>query len=298
MKVGFSLPQYGGQASGGAHIARFARELEQAGADSLWVGDRLLAAVNPSVGYGGRPTIPAQFNAVLDPFAVLAVAAGVTERVRLGTNVLIAPLYPPAILARMLTTLDVVSAGRLVPGLGIGWSPEEYAAAGIPFSHRGARFDETLDALQAIWGADRAEYRGAWVTVPDHHTELATVQRPHPPIHLGAFSAAGIARIGRRADGWLPVLMVPGPPEQPAGLLRQRRAIDESAERAGRDPGAIATIVRVNAAADSTPQAIADAVRRLVDETGFDDLFIDPLYLADSVDDALELALQLLKLLA
>lgn len=298
MEIGFALPQFGGQAHDGAQVARFAREVEQAGAHSLWVGDRLLAAVNPTVGYGGRPTIPAQFNAILDPFALLALAAGVTERVRLGTNVLIAPLYAPAVLARQLTTLDIISAGRLVPGLGIGWSPDEYAAGGIPFSRRGARLDETLDALEAIWGSDRAEYRGTLVSLPDHHTELRTVQRPHPPIHLGAFSPAGIARIGRRADGWLPVLMVPGPEEQPAGLLRQRRAIEESAERAGRDPGSIGTIVRVNAAPGTTPQQVADAVRRLVDRTGYDELFIDPMYLTDSVDGTLELATQLLELLS
>src|ERR1700722_10482066 len=103
MKIGFALPQFGGQAHGGRDVARFAREVEDLGADSLWVGDRLLAAVNPSVGYGG-PTIPAQFNSVLDPFALLALAAGVTDRVRLGSNVLVAPLYSPILLARQLTT--------------------------------------------------------------------------------------------------------------------------------------------------------------------------------------------------
>ncbi len=137
-----TLPQFGLQAEQGNQVGRFAREIEGGGAHSLWVGDRLLAAVDPQVGYSGGTTIPDEFHRSLDPFALLTAAAVSTERVLLGTNVLIAPLYPPAVPARSLTTIDVISGGRLIAGLGIGWSPEEYAAAGVPFEHRGARFDD------------------------------------------------------------------------------------------------------------------------------------------------------------
>ncbi|WP_307817305.1 TIGR03619 family F420-dependent LLM class oxidoreductase [Nocardia acididurans] len=290
MKIGFSLPQHGSQAQQGAQTARFAAELEQAGADSLWVGERLIAAVDPTVGYAGKDTIPDEFNAVLDPFLLLGVAAAVTERVRLGTNVLIAPLHRPVLLARSLTSLDVMSGGRLVPGFGIGWSPEEYEAAGVPFTHRGARLDETLDALEAIWTTDPASYRGQFVTVPAHRSELKPVQRPRPPIWLGAFSAAGLARIGQRGDGWLPVAPVPGPPGWGKQLLKLRAVVDRAAESAGRDPETIGTIVRVNVAAGTDPALIAQTIEQVAADTGFDDFFVDLMYVTTSVDAMLETA--------
>ncbi|MFE3730909.1 TIGR03619 family F420-dependent LLM class oxidoreductase [Nocardia sp. NPDC059154] len=294
VKIGFALPQHGSQAREGARVAHYATALEQAGADSLWVGERLIAATNPKVGYAGKDTIPDEFNSVLDPLLLLGIAAAVTERVALGANVLIAPLYRPAQLARALTTVDVVSNGRLIPGFGIGWSPEEYEAAEVPFTHRGARLDETLDALEAIWTTDPAGYRGRYVSVPEHRSELKPVQRPRPPIYLGAFSPAGLARIGRRADGWLPVVPVPGPPAWGQQLLKLRGVIDEAAVAAGRDPKDIGTVLRVNVAAGTDLELVAATIEKVAADTGFDDFFVDLLYVTDSLDGMLDAALQLL----
>src|SRR3954464_1252073 len=160
MRIGFTLPQLGPLAHHVRDAARYAREAEALGADSLWVCDRLLAPVNPSIGYAGTDTIPPEFRAVLDPFALPAVAAPATERVSLGSNVFIAPWYPPVMLARSLTTIDQLSDGRLIAGFGTGWSPEEYEAVGISIHERGARLDETLNALDALWTANPAEYHG------------------------------------------------------------------------------------------------------------------------------------------
>ncbi|WP_256627446.1 TIGR03619 family F420-dependent LLM class oxidoreductase [Nocardia otitidiscaviarum] len=295
MKIGFALPQYGPQAAEAARVTGFAAALEAAGADSLWVGERLIAATNPTVGYAGTDTIPAEFNAVLDPFLLLGLAAAGTERVRLGTNVLIAPLYRPALLARSLTTLDIASGGRLVPGFGIGWSPEEYAAAGVPFMRRGVRLDETLDALETIWTTDPASYTGRYVSVPSHRSALRPVRRPRPPIWLGAFSAEGLARIGRRADGWLPVLPVPGPPGWGARLTELRGVIERAAATAGRDPATIGTTVRVNVAAGTDPELIVTAVEKVAADTGFDDFFVDLMYVTRSVDRMRDTALALLE---
>ena len=107
------MPQFG--ASAQDDVARFAATAEQLGADSLWVGDRLLAAVQPTVGYAGGATIPEQFRTNLDPFIALTVAATSTSRVRLGSSVFVAPWYPPVQLTRQLTSIDVISHGRL-PG--------------------------------------------------------------------------------------------------------------------------------------------------------------------------------------
>jgi probable F420-dependent oxidoreductase len=206
--LGFAVPQFGQSAHG--DLARFAAEAERLGADSLWVGDRLLSAVNPSVGYGGMDTIPEQFRTNLDPFIALTVAATVTSRVRLGSSVFVAPWYPPVQLARQLTSIDVISGGRLVPGFGIGWSPEEYEAAGAPFSRRGAQMDEVLDTLDELWTTNPVSHDGARWSVPESWVDLKPVQRPRPPIYLGAFTPAGLRRIGQRADGWMAAVFVPG----------------------------------------------------------------------------------------
>lgn len=279
MKIGFALPQFGRQAHTGSGVARFAREVEAAGAQSLWASDRPLAAGGPHIGRDDDAAIPRHFNAILDPFALLALAAGVTERVRLGTNVIVAPSYPTSALANQLLTLDILSAGRLTAGFGIGRSPEENQPVGVPFPEGDACLDETLDALEAIRTAGPVGYQG------------------RPPIHLAGRTPRSLARIGRRADGWLPVLMIPGPPGQYGYLLEQREAVVRAAAAADRDPAAIETTVRVNAAIGTPLQDIADAVYLLSDRTLFDTVVIDLLYVADTANDAREAALQLLKLL-
>jgi probable F420-dependent oxidoreductase len=282
--LGFSVPQYGQSAH--AELARFATTAEQLGADSLWVGDRLLAAVDPSVNYPGTDGVPEQFRTCLDPFIAWTVAAAVTTRVQLGSSVLVAPWYPPALLARQLTSLDVVSGGRLLPGFGIGWSPEEYQAAGAPFAQRGAQLDEILDALEQIWGANPVAHEGQRWSIPQSWFDLKPVQRPHPPIYLGAFSPAGLKRIGRRADGWTPVVRVPGGVSLDM-LNGQRQRIDDAARAAGRDPSDIHCYVRINVAQGADVGAVADAVRLLADN-GYPDAFIDLLYVATDTDSHLE----------
>jgi probable F420-dependent oxidoreductase len=285
MRLGVALPQFGAAAHTGAELAGFATAAEELGAASLWVGDRLLAAVHPTVNYPGRDGVPEEFRAALDPFTVLAVAAAATSSVTLGASVLVAPWYPPALLARQLTSLDVVSRGRLLPGLGIGWSPEEYEAANSPWGRRGAALDEMLDALSALWTSDPAAHHGERWSVPEAHVSLKPVQRPHPPVYLGGGSAAALRRIGRRADGWLPTLVVPHRVD-PAVLARPRAAIDAAAREAGRDPDRIGTVVRINVAPGSTPDQVADAAGRLAG-AGHGDAFVDLLYVSDGAADAL-----------
>jgi len=281
--LGFALPQYGESAHD--NLARFASAAEQLGADSLWVGDRLLAAVHPSVGYVGKDTIPEEFRTCLDPFVALTVAATVTTTARLGSSVFVAPWYPPAQFARQLTSIDVISGGRLLPGFGIGWSPEEYQAAGAPFRRRGAQLDEVLDALDALWTANPATHKGQRWTIGESWVNLKPVQRPRPPIYLGAFTPPGLKRVGERADGWMAGIQVPG---SGIKLLNwQRQAIDDAARAAGRDPSTIQTYVRVNVA-DSTPvDQVADAVTLLA-ANGYPDAFVDLMYAVTGIDAQLQ----------
>lgn len=295
MRIGFALPQFGVLAHHPEQIAGFARHVEEMGGDSLWVGDRLLAPVNPKVGYGGGSTIPEVFRAALDPFTVLTVAATATERVQLGTNVLNAPWYPPAVLARSLTSIDLLSRGRLVPGFGTGWSPEEYEAAGVPMKQRGARLDECLDALDALWTTDPAEYQGDYWSVPASHANLKPAQHPRPPIYLGAFAPAAMRRVARRADGWLPIWRPGAGRFDPGAVItKPLNDIRQMAERDGRDPAEIDSILRVYPTEEATVEETADALVRAEREAGADNAFVDLMFLAENVDHAEEIAERIL----
>ena len=286
MSIGVNLTHYGPVAREPDGIARFARAAEKLGATSLWVGDRLLAPLNPSVGYLNYSYFPAEFATMHDPFAALTVAAVVTERVRLGTGIINSVWYPPMILARALTSIDVISHGRLEAGLGIGWNPEEALASGVPFQERGARQDEILDVLEAFWTTNPVEYHGKFYEIPASRHDLKPVQRPRPPIYLGGIGPGALRRVGRRADGWLMLLGFP-----PAPVMREAwDVIRQAAENAGRDPQAIRKILRINVDAGTSPQAIADLVKAAGPELEPDETFVDFAYVATSVDHAIELA--------
>jgi probable F420-dependent oxidoreductase len=293
MKIGFDLPHVGTHAHRPEGIALFAREVERLGADSLWVGDRLFAAVDPQVNYPGVDGIPAEFRSNLDPFAVLSVAAAVTTRPLLGTSVLIAPWYAPPLLARSLTSIDRFSGGRLIAGLGVGWAPEEFSAVGVPMNERGARLDECLDVLEAYWTTNPVEHKGRFSSTPPSYVDVKPAHRI--PVYLPAFSPAGIARAARRADGIIPAT-APGffDPAMVTGLLTQVRA---GAEQAGRNPSEIDAILRVNTKAGESIESIVDVLVRARDEAGVEHAFVDLTFRdrADSVEHAIDLAGQILE---
>lgn len=297
MRVGFTLPQMGALAHYPREVARFAQQAEQLGADSLWVGDRLLAPVNPTVGYGGGDSVPKAFHTILDPFVLLSIAAASTERVQIGTNVLNAPWYPPAVLARSLTSIDLVSGGRLVPGFGVGWSPEEYLATGVPMEQRGARLDECLDALDAYWSDNPVEYHGTHWTIPATYADLKPVQRPRPPIYLGGYSPAAMRRAARRADGWLPVVR-PGSREWEFSAASINGPVDQlrrMAAEQGRDPSRLDLILRVYPTAEATVDQVVDAITGAEQHTPVQHVFVDLMEIAKDVDHALELINQILE---
>lgn len=194
LRIGFGLPVSGSWATA-ANQAAIARRAEELGYHSLWTFQRLL---HPAEGDWG-----ASYRAVQDPLISLAYVAGVTERIRLGVAVLNAPFYPPIVLAKQLTTLDHVSAGRLDVGLGLGWAAEEFTATGVPQQRRGARLDEFIRCLKEIWAEDPVRFSGEFYQVPDALVDPKPVQRPHPPILLGGGAEPALRRAGRLADGWI-----------------------------------------------------------------------------------------------
>ncbi len=295
MRIGFSLPVFGKAAAAPGGIARYARAAEQAGAGSLWVGDRLLSPVDPVVPYPGYESMPEEFWTAQDPFTALAVAAAVTEHVTLGSSTINATQYQPANFARLLTSIDVASNGRLLPGLGIGWSPDEYAAVGIPMAERGKRLDDLLDLLETWWTKDTVSHTGIGYTISETNVALKPVRKP--PVHLAGFSEKSLRRVAERADGWLPVWTVPEqfPVDMLTGTLAKIRA---DAEQAGRDPQALGVALRVNPAPDTKPELIAESVAKITAALEPDEAFVDLTYLTSSVDEHIDLTGRLLDLTA
>lgn len=238
MRLGFFLPHMGSWAGPDA-LVRVAKRAEELGFDSVWVTERSLVPVEPQTPYP-LGELPDVYKTVLDPVGSLAFVAAHTSRVRLGTSILNLPWYSPVLLARQLTTLDVLSNGRLQAGFGIGWSKDEYEVAGTAWETRGKRFEEALQILKAIWTSDPVEFEGEFYSIPRSFIGPKPVQKPHPPIYLAAYTPPALARVARYADGWHPVgIPLPAVAEMFAG-------IKAAAQEAGRDPAELELVVRGN----------------------------------------------------
>ena len=249
MKLGINIPNLG-PAAGPEGIVKVAEKAEELGFDSIWSTERLLWPIDSPTGYGGMAGVPLPegYKVQLDPLDALSYAAAVTKRVMLGTSVLDLPYYNPVMLARRVTTLDVLSGGRARLGLGQGWSPEEFEAAGATMKGRGPRADEAIDVMHAIWKNEVVEFRGKYYNVAKSIVLPLPVQKPHPPIYLAAYAPAAMKRVAEKADGWLPV-GIPVPAMQ--AMWEQ---IKGWAKEAGRNPDELKLIVRANVAVTPEPQ--------------------------------------------
>jgi probable F420-dependent oxidoreductase len=238
MRLGVSLAQVGRLADP-ASVRSAAVSAEQVGYSSIWVLDRLLAPPAQRDVVGGDLPIPCP--PALDPLSVLSYAAAVTTRVRLGTGVLVAPWYRPVVLARSLTSLDVLSDGRLTVGLGAGGSHHAGSRdAGEAGGVSQRALDGALDVLAAVWSGDPVSHDSRYQRIVSSWTGPEPVQKPHPPILLDGYTAGGLDRVARRADGWNPANL---PIDVLAPLWSDVR--DRAASH-GRDPDAIQLVVRAD----------------------------------------------------
>ena len=248
IKLGFAVPQFGPDAGPDAllEVAQLAEEL---GYDSLWVIERLLYPLNPKAPYPATAdgSLPVAYRRSLDPLAILAYLAAATSRVRIGTSIINLPYHNPVLLARELTTIDVLSDGRLDIGFGVGWSPDEFEAVGVTMRDRGRRAEEALQVLEAIWRDNPVEFEGRYFRVPESFFDLKPVQKPRPPIYMAAYTPVTMNRVARLADGWIPSGV-------PLGAMEQMfAAIKQGAAEAGRDPNGLELIVGANIAFHSEP---------------------------------------------
>ena len=269
MEMGFGIPVSGSWATP-ANIREIARRAEALGYSSLWSFQRTLFPIdNP---------IPDPYRSVHDPLAVSAYVAGVTERIRIGIAIVNLPFYAPITLAKALTSIDVLSDGRLDAGLGLGWSADEFAAAGVPMERRGARAEDFIACLKAIWTQDPVEYRGEFYAVPRSSVAPRPAQRPHPPLLLGGSAEPALRRAGRISDGWISASRFAAK-DVPAAVETIRAAATD----AGRNADDVRIIIRgsVRVRPEDEDKALSgtvDKIRRDMAEyasAGVTELFVD-----------------------
>lgn len=293
VKLGVSLPQFQHFVPG-VDVVSAARAMEEIGYDSLWVFERVLVPEDQSGPHGlyqvpGLPW-PDRYRGVTDALVTLSMAAAVTSRIALGTGVLVVPLHLPMRLARQLATLDAASGGRLIAGLGAGWSIDEFAATGaVPMRERGRALDDFLDIAAEVWGPNPVSFRtGRFAAGP---ADIGPKPARRIPVLLGAASDRALTRVARRADGWLASGVAPAQVAQKLALIRR------TAEEAGRDPASISCTVQIGTL-DVTESPVrprppyVGSVAQLVDdvaalaEAGADHVYVT---LPAAVDDLAEL---------
>jgi len=193
MKLGICLPHYGRPIEP-SRLAQLAARAEEVGLDSVWVTDHVVVPRDVPLIYR---------DDMLDPLAVLPWLAGVTERIALGTSVIVLPYRSPLPVAKLLASVDVLSGGRLIVGVAVGWLEGEFAALGVPFRERGRRTDEAIELFRAVWTQEYPEIKAA-----NHNLSGGVkvspmpLQKPRPPILVGGASDAALRRAARLGDGW------------------------------------------------------------------------------------------------
>lgn len=225
MDLGCHLPTQGPVATRDA-LVTFCREAEARGVPSLWVSDhvvfpRTASGVYPGGRFPFQPDLP-----YLEPVAVLSAAAMCTERARLGASVFILGHRHPVLMAKLLTTIDTLSNGRLICGVGVGWWKEEFDVLNAPYHARGRQADEMLRVFKELWTSDDPKFEGEFFRFRNIGFAPKPVQKPHPPIWVGGDSPGALRRVVAFGDGWHATSK---PPDQLRdGLDRLRRVADEA----------------------------------------------------------------------
>jgi probable F420-dependent oxidoreductase len=239
MKLGFALPHQGPVATR-ENMRLVATEAEKLGYDSLWTNERLLSPVNAKTPYPGSPDgkLNEEYKIHLEHLTCLTYASAITEKIRLGVSVINIPFYNPIMLAKRLAAMDVLSDGRLTVGVGLAWSEDECDAAGVSFRERGRIGEEAIECLKAVWGPDPVEFHGKYFRLEPAYIGPKPVQKPHPPILVGAFLPKALDRAGRLADGFT------GCCAPVDALISMMNEVKGAARERGRDASKMPTVMR------------------------------------------------------
>ena len=209
MKFGIAVPNFGAYAKREqiVEISSLAEELRY---DSLWASDHVVIPSSHKV-FG---------DTFHDPLVTLSYISANTDRIELGTSVIILPYRNPLVLAKMVSTLDTLSGGRLILGIGAGWLEGEFDALGVNYKERGKITDEYIEILKELWTSDNPEYSGDYYEFSDIKFLPKPSRKPYPPIWVGGDSASAIERAVKYGDGWHPVGLTPGAFREKAEYLR------------------------------------------------------------------------------
>ena len=237
MKFGVFLP-ISGRAAGPETLTQAARQAESLGFDSVWCADRIVIPWEIKTPYPyaeGSSFIVPPDRPFFEPLTCLAYLAGRTDKVKLGISVLVLPYRQPLYWAKIATTIDHLSKGRLILGVGVGWMQEEFDALGANFAERGRLSDEQLDLLKVLWRDERAAFSGAHYRFDNIAFAPKPLQQPRIPIWVGGEGARAQRRAGEYGDAWFPYFVRMTPRE----LKRRFDNVRRAAEKAGRDPEAV-----------------------------------------------------------
>jgi probable F420-dependent oxidoreductase len=252
MEIGLALPTAGPDTSPET-IVTVAKEAERLGFAALWTFERLLRPLEKVVLWtGGEPDmLPEFYSSVYEPLETLSHVAAVTERIKLGTAILVAPLHVPVMLARRLATLDRLSGGRVIAGLGQGWQHNEFETANVSSSRKGARTEEIITAMRAVWGPDPVRHDGEFYRIAPSQVNPKPVQA-HIPVLLAANTPAAVKRAARTADGLIPITTSAQELRDVVSLFH------DAAREAGRDPEDLTVVNQVPWPTPVTPEPIGD----------------------------------------
>jgi len=238
MKLGVFLP-VSGRAAGRKTLMQAAQRAEALGYDSVWAADRVVMPWKIDTPYPyskAASFIVPPDRPFFDTLTCLAFLAGCTEKIQLGMSVMVLPYRHPLYWAKIATTIDQLSTGRLIMGVGVGWMEEEFAALGAPFKERGKVSDEQLTLLNQLWTEEHITFRGNYYTVEDIAFSPKPYQKPRIPIWVGGEGKPAQRRAGRFGDAWFPYFVRITPKE----LATRFANVRAEAKSAGRNPNEIA----------------------------------------------------------
>jgi len=291
MKLGFALPHIGPIATR-ANIHDAAQAAEALGYSTLWTNERVLVPLTPKTPYPGTAdgVLNPEYDTVFEHLTALTYASAFTSAIRLGVSVINIPFYNPVMLGRRIATMDQLSDGRITLGVGLAWSEDECDVNNVPFRARGRIGEEAIEALKAVWGPDPVEDHGRYFNIQPSVIGPKPVQKPHPPLLVGAFAPKALDRAGRLADGFT------GCCAPVDALISMMNAVKTAAQERGRDVDTLQFVMRCIVTRTDQPvegpnrpvavgnwdQIRADA-RKLAD-AGVDEAFFDVAFQPD-VDD-------------
>ena len=209
----------------GIRADELAKELETRGFESLWVGEHTHIPASRETPFPGGGELPKPYYHMSDPFVTLAMAAAVTNNLKLGTGISLVVEHDPIVLAKSVATLDHYSNGRFLFGIGGGWSKEEMENHGYPFERRWKLLRERVEAMKTIWTEEEANYSGEFVEFERIISNPKPAQKPHPPVLMGGATDMSLKRVARYCDGWMPIDVLLREPQTMVEKLR--RALEE-----------------------------------------------------------------------